>query len=47
MDTAALKALLDLPLWVAFDQGHDLDKRSNRMDAYPAAFDFLDRILAR
>ena len=47
MDVAALKALLDLPPWIAFDQGHGPAKRSNRMNAHPAAFEFLDRILAR
>jgi dipeptidyl aminopeptidase/acylaminoacyl peptidase len=47
-----IKAALDergieCELKVYADEGHGLAKRANRMDAYPAAFDFLDRILAR
>ena len=29
------------------DEGHGLAKRTNRLDAYPAAMDFLTRVLAR
>ena len=29
------------------DEGHGLAKRVNRLDAYPAAMDFLSRVLAR
>ncbi len=47
-----IKAALDArgvecELKVYPDEGHGLAKRTNRLDAYPAAFDFLDRILAR
>ena len=28
------------------DEGHGLAKRVNRLDAYPAAMDFLTRVLA-
>lgn len=38
---------VDCELRVYPDEGHGLAKRSNRMDAYPAAADFLRRRLAR
>ena len=46
-----IKAALDergieCELKVYADEGHGLAKRTNRLDAYPAAFDFLDRVLA-
>jgi dipeptidyl aminopeptidase/acylaminoacyl peptidase len=47
-----IKAALDergveCELKVYPDEGHGLAKRANRLDAYPAAFAFLDRVLAR
>ena len=38
---------VECELKVYYDEGHGLAKRANRLDAYPSAFDFLDRILAR
>ena len=34
-------------LRVYHDEGHGLAKRVNRLDAYPAAMEFLTRVLAR
>jgi prolyl oligopeptidase PreP (S9A serine peptidase family) len=44
---AALEAKgVECELRVYHDEGHGLAKRSNRLDAYPAAMDFLRRVLA-
>ena len=45
---AALEAKgIACELRVYDDEGHGLAKRVNRLDAYPAAMDFLTRVLAR
>ena len=38
---------IECELRVYDDEGHGLAKRVNRLDAYPAAMDFLSRVLAR